>query len=145
MLKTITKTKQMRLDELIKYCIENDIEDTKYSVVENTLMSKGFTVLSDPSYKSFRVSGSGNFKITGYINKDDLFLVEIEEEITEDTKIDRLVEVYTRCSQLHVIYHTRNSINEILSEEEKYGVKTLTIYALIDDKLELIWEEKDND
>ena len=84
MLKTIKTTKQLRLDELIKHCIDNDIEDTTYSIGENTLLSEGFAVISNPSYKSFRVSGSGNFKITGYVNKDDLFPIEIEEEITRN-------------------------------------------------------------
>ena len=142
MLKTIKTTKHMRLDELIKYCIDNDIEDTTYSIGENTLLSEGFAVISNPSYKSFRVSGSGNFKITGYVNKDDLFPVEIEEEITEDTEFETLVEIYSCKLEINTDTHTRGSINEILSEADNSGgqVGTLKIYALIEDKLELIWE-----
>ena len=137
MLKTIKTTKQLRLDELIKYCIDNDIEDTTYSIGENTLMSKDFAVISNPSYKSFRVSGSGNFEITGYINKDVLFPVEVEEEITEDTEFELLVELYYSNGKYWSINHLNNSIYYVKDDD------TVFIYALIDNKLELIWE-RDN-
>ncbi len=146
MLKTIKKNVQMRLDELIKYCIENDIEDTTYSVGKNTLMSKGFTVLSDPSYKSFRVSGSGNFKITGYINKDDLFPVEIEEEITEDTKFYGIQVVYLDIDEQEIFVENlleEQTILDVLVDQDD-DFKYLQIYAMIDEKKELIWEA-DND
>ena len=131
MLKTIKTTKQLRLDELIKYVWENDVtgKDFKSETSPHVIVS---------------ATQHNNVINNGFaVEKNDLFKVEIEEEIKRDTKIDRLVEVYSKGSQLNVINHTRNSINEILSEEEKYEVKTLTIYALIDGKLELIWE-RDN-
>ena len=143
MLKTIKTTKQLRLDELIKYCIDNHIEDTTFSIGENKLMPKDFAVISNPSYKSFRVSGSGNFKITGYINKDDLFPVEVEEEITESTEFDTLVSVYPPIGYSNdnfVDVYTNQTINGVISDDKMIGVETERIYALIEGKLELIYE-----
>jgi len=137
MLKTIKTTKHMRLDELIKHCIDNDIEDTTYSIGEISLMSKGFIVISNPNYKSVRVSDSGNFKIAGYVNKVDLFPVEIEEEITEETKFDLLVEVYFYDGEYHLQEFRNSSIGYIKDSD------TCSIHAVINGKLQLIWERED--
>lgn len=135
MLKTIKTTKHMRLDELIKYVWENDITDEKYESSTKTYKSVSFR---DDNYMSNN----------GYvIGKDDLFTVEVEEEITEDTKFDTLVSVYPPLGyslDSFVDVYTNQTINGIISEDKMIGVETERIYALIDNKLELIWERGEN-
>lgn len=117
MLKTIKKNVQMRLDELIKYAFENNVKNKRYR--------------SDNG-KSVRFE-------TGWdIGSEDLFTVEIEEEITGDTVFELLVEIYKTGEDYHSSSYYNFKLNQVIDCE------TDSVYALIDDKLELIWEA-DND
>ena len=131
MLKTIKTTKQFRLDELIKYVWENDITDEKYESSTKTYKSVSFR---DDNYMSNN----------GYvIGKGDLFTVEVEEEITEDTKFDTLVSVYPPLGynlDSFVDVYTNQTINGVISDDKTVGVETECIYTIINGKLELIWE-----
>ena len=86
MLKTIKKNVQMRLDELIKYVWEDD-----GSLFEK--QSK-ITFRTEGGDKGVSFEENGSFENLNWFDPEDLFLVEIEEEITEDTVFDRLVELY---------------------------------------------------
>ena len=85
MLKTIKRTKQMRLDELIKYVRQN----------KKTLFEKHVKIsFKTKDNKIVIFANNGDF-VTGYcINIDDLFEVEIEEEITEDTEFEKCVVIF---------------------------------------------------
>ena len=121
MLKTIKIKKQMRLDELIKYIFDNGIED------------KVFPSNGGSSFDmcEARISGSGNIKMSGYINEHTTFTVEIEEPITEDTVFDNLIEVTKNDNALH---YNRTNISDVANRSSK------RFYALINGKLELVWE-----
>src|SRR5699024_3550571 len=133
MLKTIKKTAQMRLDELIKYVRQN----------KKTLFEERVAIsFKTKDNKGVIFANNGNFVTTGEwvcINIDDLFEVEIEEEITEDTEFGLLVEI-SKDGKKHLSFtHYNFRLNQVIDCDTKL------IYALIDDKLELIWEAEDND
>lgn len=126
MIKTIKVKKQLQLDELIKYIFDNGIEDKTY----------GVTVFDNTS--EVRISGAGNIKLSGYINKNTTFTVEMEELITEDTVFQDVVIIVL------------NGINP-LPPTKYYSIRGIKrdyptvkeIHALINGKLELIHERNE--
>ena len=116
MLKTITKTKQMRLDELIKYGFENNIKNKVYR------SDNGKSVRFDSGWD---------------IGSEDLFTVEVEEEITEDTEFEKFVVIFKNKT-------ISTPLERNIKFIKKYYENIKSVYALIDGKLELIWEA-DND
>ena len=122
MIKTVKVKKQMRLDELIKYIFDNDIA------------GKRFEERSD--YKSYsithavHVTGEGVVNVEGLFNPDTTFTVEVEEDITEDTVFTWLVE----ASDTRIWTQANASISDAKVE------RTKEIRALINGKLQLIWE-----
>ena len=131
MLKTIKTTKQLRLDELLKCCWDNHITSGIYN----------------SNKKSFvRVLDSSNVIVVGCVSATDIFEVTYEEEITESTEFETLVSTYPplgySCDSFVDVY-TNQTINGVISDDKTVGVETERIYALINDKLELIWE-RDN-
>src|SRR5699024_5369122 len=132
MLKTIKKTAQMRLDELIKYVRQNKktLFEEHVAISFKTKDNKGVIFANNGNF----VTGGGDC-----INIDDLFEVVIEEEITEDTEFGLLVEI-SKDSKKHLSFtHYNFRLNQVIDCDTKL------IYALIGDKLELIWEAEDND
>lgn len=122
MLKTIKKNVQMRLDELIKYAFENNIKNKVYR--------------SDNG-KSVMFLGNERFESGWDIGSEDLFTVEIEEEITEDTEFGLLVEISKNDKKYLSFTHYNFKLNQVIECDTKL------IYALIDGKLELIWESEE--
>ena len=122
MIKTVKVKKQFRIDELIKYIFDNDIA------------GKRFEERSD--YKSYsithavHVTGEGVVNVEGLFNTDTTFTVEVEEEITEDTVFTWLVE----ASDTRIWTQRNASISDVKVE------RTKEIRALINGKLQLIWE-----
>lgn len=130
MLKTIKTTKELRLDELIKYVWEND----------GSLFKKHKAIMFyTKDSKSVTFDDTGHYESNNWFDPEDLLIVEEEEEITEDTVFDRLVELYRDAYDEQ--YRTVNYFNENINYVKDDN--TVFIYALIDNKLELIWE-RDN-
>ena len=131
MIKTIKVKKQLRLDELIKYIFDNGIEDTKYPTSE----------IAPFGESEARISGSGNIKISGYINKNTTFTVEVDKEVTKNTPFEWLVGVnsYGSLSRYKVA-----TITDVLGDDGADCFAT-KIYALIGNDLELIWERGENE
>ena len=132
MLKTIKKNVQMRLDELIKYVWDNDIENKIYRSDNGQIVK----FLKDGRFESGWDFGS-----------EDLFLVEIEEEITEDTEFESVVTVLRDKFGLPCISYNTNlttSIKKTIENFEETNYKPLSVYALIGDELELIYKVEDN-
>ena len=118
MLKKIKTTKQMRLDELIKYVWDNSVNEKRVF-----LGNHGQRVVFD---------NVGGFYPSGYAySPDSTFTVEIEEPITEDTVFDNLIEVTKNDNALH---YNRTNISDVANRASK------RFYALISGKLELVWE-----
>ena len=126
MIKTIKVKKQLRLDELIKYIFDNGIEDKVFP-------SNGGSIFD---MCEARISGSGNIKTSGYINEHTTFTVEVEEQITEDTVFNTLVDVNSN-DEVHIAW------NDSISLYDKEQTKE--IHALVNGKLQLIWEAESDE
>lgn len=123
MLKTIKTTKQLRLDELIKYAWENSVNEKRVF-----LGNHGQRVVFD---------NVGGFYPSGYAySPDSTFTVEIEEEITEDKEFKSLIVVLGN-GNIHAHYGTT-----IKAIKELYIITIKQIHALINGRLELIWERE---
>ena len=125
MLKTISKTKQMRLDELIRYVWDN---------LDDLFNGYGAMLFYSRDDKGVTFDEAGLVECDDGVDKDDLFEVEIEEEITEDTEFELIIELFKKDEEYFATEYYSLSLNQILN------CKTHSVYALIDDKLELIWE-----
>ncbi|HCX9014256.1 TPA: hypothetical protein O0V39_002444 [Staphylococcus aureus] len=122
--------KEMRLDELIKWARENpDLSQGK--IFFSTGFSDGF-VRFHPNTNKCSTSVCVPF--------DAPFEVKVEEEITEDTKFDRLFEVYEFRERAYMsALHTNTSIKERL---ENTSFPTKAFYILNDDlTMTLIWKD----
>ncbi|HGO1484268.1 TPA: hypothetical protein ACK0CD_001880 [Staphylococcus aureus] len=126
----ITVKKEMTLDELIKWARENP-ELSQGKIFFSTRFSDGFVRFHPNTNKC---------STSSFIPIDIPFTVEYEEEITEDTKFDRLFEVYEIEEGFYgTVSHTSISVNEILDNPL---CPTKALYILNDDlTLTLIWKE----
>lgn len=118
MLKTVKVKKQLRLNELIKYVWENGIDNENYYSDLGNHVSVGVQSL---------------LWTNSAISKNDTFTVEVEEEIDYDTVFE---EVYRVTKDGEVTSDKNKSIGECLDWKD-YQVQ---IFAMLDGKLELIWE-----
>ena len=122
MLKKIKTTKQMRLDELIKYVWDNGITNRKFQ---------------GNYFKHVEINEVGEVRLfmqeTPIFSFDEhnTFTVEIEEPITEDTVFKCLLEIID--GEL-VYIRSKKTIKESVKDD------TDRFYALIDGKLQLVWE-----
>ena len=122
MLKTIKIKKQMRLDELIKYVWDNGITNRKFQ---------------GNYFKHVEINEVGEVRLfmqeTHIFSFDEhnTFTVEIEEPITEDTVFKCLLEIID--GEL-VYIRNKKTIKESVKDD------TDRFYALIDGKLQLVWE-----
>ncbi|EGQ3882832.1 hypothetical protein I0626_000603 [Staphylococcus pseudintermedius] len=117
--------KEMTLPQLIEWAWENSIKHKEFTGSRNGIVEFDFR----------------GWVRTDLIEPDEFFEVEVEEEITEDTKIPTLIEMFV--SGYGQIIHTyyRTSIRETIGEVVK-GVDALpkAFYILNDDMtMTLIW------
>ncbi|EMJ5509777.1 TPA: hypothetical protein O6T77_001964 [Staphylococcus aureus] len=125
--------KEMRLDELIKWAWENpELATGKVFYTQ---------VKSDSNYVYFSLYDGRNCVTRGFISTDDTFVVEVEEEITEETKFDRLFELFEVSEGEYSPTSNRNtSINESLNDDRCFPIKAF--YILNDDlTMTLIWKD----
>ncbi|MCJ0913253.1 hypothetical protein MTW86_01500 [Mammaliicoccus sciuri] len=125
---TIKTKKEMNLPELIEWAIKKDIKDEKFYSKNGCHISidyRGHVFLWD-------------------IRLNEIFTVEVEEEITEDTVIPKLLVVFEHNRNLYTERHNSKCINEILCLDNKVtGSDTKTIYVLNNDgALTLIWRDR---
>ncbi len=133
MLKTIKTTKKMRLDELIKYVWDNGITNRKF---------KGNYFKYVEVYETGKIQVFMKNTPVFSIDKDETFSVEVGEEITKDTKLFGVQEVCMNKEKKEIgIEHWSDgwSINDVLNDHD-CSTECLYIYAIIDGKLQLIWE-----
>ena len=117
MIKTIKVKKEMNIRELMQYIWENDIRDKMFRCSINDHV---FGVCEE---------GIFEFYCDNY-DMGEIYEVEVEEEISEDTEFDTLIELYGH----DIGIHRSKSIREIKdSESEK-------IYTFIDGDLQIIWQ-----
>ncbi|AJC95783.1 hypothetical protein ACFDHY_06765 [Staphylococcus hyicus] len=119
--------KQMTLPELIQWGWDNEIENM-------------FFRSSDGSEVHFELEG--NFNTEEYIAFNETFEVEVEEEITEETFIPKLIEVYKNVrGESFSFSYSNKSINHVLNINELYQNRpTKAFYMLNDDcTMTLLW------
>ncbi|SCS89155.1 PVL orf 52-like protein [Staphylococcus aureus] len=123
--------KEMKLDELIKWARSNPGISNGKNFYE-----------TDESVKAvyFQKDANKFFTIGGFTSIDATFEVEVEEEITEETKFDRLFEVFEVSEGEYNPTSNRNtSINESLNDNI-FPIKAF--YILNDDMtMTLIWKD----
>ncbi|SUK33359.1 PVL orf 52-like protein [Staphylococcus aureus] len=123
--------KTMTLSELIEWAWENpELSNNKKFFARSNYLSG--------SVKFF--PGLSRTITTNNIMFDDEFEVEVEEEITEETKFDRLFEVFEVSEGEYNPTSNRNtSINESLNDDRCFPIKAF--YILNDDlTMTLIWK-----
>lgn len=119
----IKTKKQLNLPQLIEWAWDNP-EQSQYKMFEKI----GATMRD---YVSFNIEENG-VRLNGTVKPKDLFTIEVEEEITEETKFRHLV-LIDDCD-LSASYVNR-SIDNI-----KYG-KGKEFHAYIDGEFQCIWRD----
>ena len=128
----IKRKVEMTLAELIEWGFKNNIKNKKF--ISN---SKDYTSVT------FDSTGWGEFN--NYFSPEDTFTVEVEEEITEETKLPKCLEIYfddkvAKADEINV--YMDKSIGEILQESKIYQFKTKAIYLFGDNgNLTPIWKD----
>lgn len=121
---------EMALLELIEYVWKNNIkEKTFYSNLDNSCV---------------RFNRFQTVFIDDPINKDETFTVEVEEEITEKTKLDSVLEIYTNLDYTKSKFpdiHKSVSINDILGYTSNRIVTKCIYLVNEDDTMTLIWKD----
>ncbi|HEC2158297.1 hypothetical protein B5C01_10710 [Staphylococcus delphini] len=127
----IKKEVEMDFCELIKWAWEYNVKSKKVHV-----KGRGYEI-------RFDFAGDICFE-RGYITTTDIFEVEIEvdEEITEETVIPNLLEVYKNDGVIDSVNWKYMSIKEVLKEDGEQGITAKMFYMLHDDgTLTLIWKD----
>ncbi|HDF0635280.1 TPA: hypothetical protein PEC45_002824 [Staphylococcus aureus] len=122
--------KEMKLDELIKWARENpELSQGKVFVTKS--FADG--IVRFDSY-------TNKCSTSSFIPIDIPFIVDIEKEVTEETKVDRLIELFEiQEGDYNSTLYENTSIKECL-----YGrcVPTKAFYILNDDMtMTLIWKD----
>lgn len=121
---TIKTKKEMNLPQLIEWGFRNDIENESYKTNDAEGYELYFDAYGTPRFSSFVI-------------KPDTFIVEVEEEITEDTEIKGLVELGNDGDGTDFFQCNGSSINE------RKDFDSEAFYILNDDKtLTLIWTKE---
>lgn len=120
----IKTEKQLTLPQLIEWAIDNDIRNRMF--------------LTENSYcVGFDRHGYIYFNSTLTMPLDQVFTVEVEEEITEDTEIKGLVEFGNDGYGPHFFQCSGSSINE------QKDIDSEAFYIMNDDKtMTLIWTKE---
>ena len=124
MLKTIKTTKQMRLDELIKYIRDNRVREKTFRTDEHgNALSNALKVDEDGLIETYFPN----------MHINNSFTVEVEEEIDYGTVFE---EVYRVTKEGYVTSDKNKSIDSCLDWKD-YQVQ---IFAMLDGRLQLVWE-----
>ncbi|MCE5593420.1 hypothetical protein JL941_03325 [Staphylococcus pseudintermedius] len=123
----IKVNKEFKLLELIEYIKKNEIADK---------------VFFDNKGKGKVVVGDDRYLYMTDLNLTDTFTVEVEEEITEDTLISDLLEVYDFDGDLKSEHWSVRTIKEILVESNDEDIISKAFHIINDDgTLTLIWKD----
>lgn len=119
---TIKLKVEMNLPQLIEWGFENDIRN------------KGFE--SERTSRAY-FDYNGYLSCTQAMEPTDLFTVEVEEDVTEDTVFDKLISRYVFLSSKPSYAHAINvSIKEVIEDRKK---ATHIYFENEDNELQLIW------
>lgn len=123
----IKRKKQLNLPQLIEYALDNGVTGAIFS--DNRVDAK-----------RIRFESGTIVSIHGYMHKGDTFTIEIEEDITEDTKLDLVERFIGGMDYACYTSHTM-SIKECLKRSPS-DCTTTHFYIENDDReLILIWRD----
>ena len=129
----IKRKVEMTLPELIEWGFKNNIRNTEF--VSNFFEKKSVI---------FNLSGWAEFSDEYAYLPEDTFTVEVEEEITKDTKLDRVLEIYKDLhspGSVSSVIQKNTSINNIMEYNPSY-FKTECLYLINEDMtMTLIWKD----
>ena len=121
----IKQTRQVRLDELMKYVWDNGITRTRFEGKDCSIY----------------VDDKGNFKVADEYSlcKSDLYTIAEEVEVTEDTILDRFVHVLDSGRTKDV---KNNSISKIIKLVKNFDSTVEFVYLQNEDGStgDLIWK-----
>ena len=115
----IKQEKKFTLPQLIEWGFDNDITNKYYVTHDNE---------GNTSEVYFGIRGLPQF--SSMVDKQDTFTVEVEEEITEDTDIELLLEV--RNGGTVIPYYNESITSQVDKIVKEY-------HAYIDGEFKLIW------
>lgn len=124
LLKTLKRTRQVTLDELIRHVWKNKEYPVSYKTVESDTRTVEFDIFG------YLVFGSNNS-----FSSETKFEITEEEVITDKTEFDQCIVLFKK-NVVHI--PVKSSIKKIL---DTY-VDPEVIYAFIDGNLEMIWKKK---
>lgn len=128
----IKQKKTMNLPQLIEWAWDNEIKNERF--------------IADKQLTNIEFDDTGDVLIYGNDNKKTVkFSIEVEEEITEDTKLEKAVEVYSNeFDSWDAVFWEENSVRDILATNigNIEDTKTETIHIVNDDGTHtLIWRD----
>ena len=129
----IKQTRQVRLDELIKWIFENDIEDATFYAMNN----------EDNSVKvHVYIGGFIKTEYLGCPSKSDLFTITEEVEIDGNTVLPRIACVHTKTNNISC--YNDISIEDVIKLARFYLINYKSIYLQNPDGSigELIWSKE---
>ena len=130
----IKRKVEMTLPELIEWGFKNEIKNIEF--VSNFFEKKSVI---------FNLSGWAEFSDEYAYSPEDTFTVEVEKEITQETKLPKCLEIYfddkvAKADEINV--YMEKSISEILQESKRYQFETKAIYLFGDNgNLTPIWKD----
>ncbi|MEX6272150.1 hypothetical protein AB6F13_01425 [Staphylococcus saprophyticus] len=129
----IKRKKQLNLPQLIEWALVNEI---KHKTFQSNPNFDGVT------YK-LGFNKVGDLYFEEPLTPTLLFTVEVEEEITEDTKLPKSLAIFEHNGKLYSEMHENKNINDILKMDIKVkSSSTKTIHMVNDDGTHtLIWHE----
>jgi len=130
----IKRKVQKNLPQLIEWGFNNPKE-----VESKVFESDNIDYFWNTANVQFSNDGCG-VRMSSSVSVDDLFTVEVEEEITEDTHLEFFIELYeTRYRGKYCCDYSNISISEVKNNGTS---KSLAFYILNDDlTMTLIWRD----
>lgn len=130
----IKRKVEMTPKEFLKHLLEQE---------ETEVELDGYTFDYNEEHYSFDPEIKTN-EFISYSLHSDTFTVEIEEEITEDTKLDTVLEIYNDTHSpgpIFSVIHKSTSINNIM-EHKTNCFNTKCLYLINEDMtMTLIWKD----
>lgn len=110
---TIKTKKEMTLSELVEYGFNNP-----QKIRCKMFKPQSFDLFWNPANVRFSEDGCA-VNVNGSVTDEDVYTVEVEEEITEDTVLPKAIAVFKHTTDLYTDRLFSKSINEILKLDDK--------------------------
>ena len=134
----IKQKKQLNLPQLIEWAWENEIKNERFIHSDS----------NPPEYVWVNENSEIEFDEDMILRKSDLFTVEAEEEITEDTMVPKLMTTFKKTYLEGGIGYQRVRIDEnysiklMLNKAEAHSEPVETLHIVNDDRTHtLVWRD----